>query len=119
MRKNWFNIGILILALLVLVIAVWGPEKLAKYKDGKNLNQVSVEPVENTGEGYRYTLSTNEKMYILAKCLDNQVIPESEMSSLTKVDSQETMYGELTGTYALVVNYQGPSEKEIQKIFGQ
>lgn len=115
MKKNRFNIAIIILAILVLVIAVWGPEKLAQYKDGKNLNQVSVEPVENPSEGYRYTLSTNEKMYILAKCLDNQVIPGSEMSSMTKVDSNEALYGELTGTYAFVVNYQGPSDKEIQE----
>lgn len=115
MKKNRFNMAILLLALFILMLAVWGPERLAQYKDGKTLNQVNIEPVENPSEGYRYTLNNNEKMYILAKCLDNQVIPESEMSSLTKVDTKEVLYEELTGTYAFVVNHQGPSDKEIQE----
>ncbi len=115
MKKNRINIVILVIALCMLVLAIWGPEKLAQYKDRKTLNQVTVETVENPSEGYRYTLSNNEKMYILAKCLDKQVIPESEMSSMTKVDSGEMLYEELTGTYAFVINHQGPSDKEIQE----
>lgn len=113
MKKKIINVMILLVVLLLLGVAIWGPEKLAEYKDRKTLNQVTVETVENPSEGYRYSLSNNEKMYILAKCLDNQVIPESEMSSMTKVESEDVAYEELTGTYAFVVNYRGPSEKEI------
>lgn len=113
MKKIISNIIILLLTILVLVFAIMGPEKLARYKDNKTLNQVTVETVENPSEGYRYSLSNNEKMYILSKCLSNQVLPESEMSSMTKVDSEDVTYEELTGTYAFVVNRRGPSDKEI------
>lgn len=113
MKKKRISFVLLLVAMLLLVVAIWGPEELARYKDRKTLNQVTVETVENPSEGYRYTLSNNEKMYILAKCLDNQVVPESEMSSMTKVESDEVTYEELTGTYAFVVNHRGPSDKEI------
>lgn len=113
MKKRRIDIVLLLVAMLLLLIAIWGPEKLAQYKDKKTLNKVTVETVENPSEGYRYSLSNNEKMYILAKCLDNQLIPESEMSSMTKVESEDMPYEELTGTYAFVVNHRGPSDKEI------
>lgn len=119
MKQKRINITILIAAILLLVFAIWGPERLAGYKDKKTLNHVTVETVENQSEGYRYSLSNNEKMYILAKCLNNQVLPESEMSSMTGVESKDVAYEELTGTYAFVVNHQGPSDKEItgEKIY--
>lgn len=115
MRKNNKKILIPVLvALVILVIAIWGPEKLAAYQDRLTLNHVTAEKVENLSEGYRYSLSNNEKMYILAKCLNNQMVAESEMSALTKVENTENVdYPELTGSYAFVVNRQGPSEQEI------
>lgn len=113
MKKKKINTVILIAAIGLLVCAIWGPEKLAQYKDRKTLNHVSVEAVENASEGYRYSMSNNEKLYILGKCLDNQVIPESELSSMTRTESEAVDYEELTGTYAFVVNHRGPSDKEI------
>lgn len=113
MKRNIINAMLLLGAMLLLVIAIYGPEKLAEYKDSKSRNKIIVETVENPSEGYRYSLSNNEKMYILAKCLDNQVLPESEISSLTKVEADNVSYEELTGTYAFVVNHRGPSDKEI------
>lgn len=119
MNKRKYNIGLVLLALLVFAVAVWGPEKMAQYKDKSTLNQVESEPVKEESAGYRYTMSNNEKLYILAKCLNSQRIPESEYSAMTKVDTVGTEYEELTGTYAFVVNHREPSEKEItnQEIF--
>ncbi len=113
MKKKIGNIVILLLAVVLLFFAIWGPERIAEYKDNRTLNQVTVETVENPSEGYRYSLSNNEKMYILSKCLNNQVLPESEMSSMTKTDAENVNYEELTGTYAFVVNHRGPSDKQI------
>ncbi len=113
MRKILLNIFILCIALLILIAVIWGPEKLAAYKDKAALNQITVETVEEEQEGYRYTMSSNEKLYILSKCLNNQVLPESELSAMTRVDEEGVEYEELTGTYAFVVNHRGPSEKEI------
>lgn len=113
-RRKLINIGILALVAAVLLLAVWGPERLARYRDQATLNQITVEQVEGANEGYRYTLNSNEKLFILSKCLNNQVLPESELNSMTRVESSGTGYGELaTGTYAFVVNRQGPSGKEI------
>ena len=114
MRKSRRNIVImLVAAALVLVFALWGPETIANYRDKSTLNQVTVETVESSGEGYRYTMSSNEKLYILAKCLNSQSQPESERSSQLREDADSVNYEELTGTYAFVVNRQGPSEREI------
>ncbi len=113
MRKIVINIVVLLFALVVLGAAIWGPEYLAKYKDKEVLNAITVEAVEEGSEGYRYTMSSNEKLYILSKCLNNQILPESELSSKTRLENGGVEYEELRGTYAFVVNYQGPSEKEI------
>ena len=112
-RKKLINIGMPALAAVVLVFAIWGPEKLTGYRDKSTLNQITVEQVEGGNEGYRYTLNSNEKLFILAKCLNNQVLPESELNSKTRVESSEVNYGDFTGTYAFVVNRQGPSDREI------
>lgn len=113
MKKRIINIVAFLLTVLFLLFAIWGPEKLAEYKDDRTLNHVTVETVENPSEGYRYSLSNNEKMYILSKCLNNQALPESEISSMTKVESEDVNYEEITGTYAFVVNRQGPSDRQI------
>lgn len=76
----------------VLAAALWGPEFIAGYRDRGVLDQITAEQMENGGEGYRYTLGSNEKLYVLSKCINSQ-------------DQQ--------GAYALVLNRQGPSEKEI------
>ena len=119
MGRRKFNIGLILLASLVFAVAVWGPEMMSRYNDKTSLNRIEVETIEAENEGYRYTMSNNEKLYILAKCLNSQEMPESELNAMTKVETVETDYEELTGSYAFVVNHQGPSEKEItnQEIF--
>lgn len=118
MNKRIYNIGLVLLAALVFAVAVWGPEMMAEYTDKATLNKVEIELLEEENAGYRYTMSNNEKLYILAKCLNSQEVTESELSAMTRVENEET-YEELTGTYAFVVNHRGPSEKEItnQEIF--
>lgn len=114
MRQNkWKNGVMLAVTCLVVVFALWGPEALVNYSDRSALNQVTVEKAEASGEGYRYTLNNNEKLYILAKCLNSQIQPESERSALLRENADSVNYEELTGTYAFVINRQGPSEREI------
>lgn len=118
-RHKKADIIVIISAVLVLLFAVWGPEKIAKYKDRSTLNHIISETAEDTNEGYRYTLNENQKLYILSKCLDGRNVPESELSSMTNMDSQGVDYEEITGTFAFVINRQGPSDMEItsQEIF--
>lgn len=114
-KYNRKIVVLVIVAMILLVIAIWGPEKLATFQDKKTLNHVTAEAVENASEGYRYSLSNNEKMYLLSKCLNNQVIAESKMSAFTKADDTDNVnYSELMGTYAFVVNHRGPSDQQIK-----
>lgn len=110
-RKSVRKIGLLLIPLAVGIVglAVWGPEAMARYRDREILNQIRTQETETGTEGYRYSLSSNEKMYILSQCLNNQIIPESEQSAMTRMDLD---YHELNGTYAFVVNRQNTNETE-------
>lgn len=112
MRNQKKYLLLIVIAVIVLCVSIWGPEWLVRYRDRSTLNQITAEAVEDIGEGYRYSLNSNEKLYILSKCLTNQVLPESEASTMTKV-TEDVDYDSLTGNYAFVVNHQGPSDKEI------
>lgn len=110
--KKYIFVLLIIGTACVVLGAIWGPEQLSKYRDRYTLDKIQSEIVEGNGEGYRYSLNSNEKLYILSKCLTNQVLPESEASALTKVQT-DMDYNNLTGNYAFVVNHQEPSDKEI------
>lgn len=104
-------IVVIMIATLVVLGALWGPERIAGYQDEKSLNQVKEIQTEGPGEGYRYVMSSNEKLYLLAKCLNSQSQPESDRNAA--IYQNNLNYDELAGTYAFVVNKQGPSEQEI------
>ena len=112
-NKKLINIALLLVVVFVVVLSIWGPEILAKYKDKDILNEAHLETVEGAGEGYRYQLNANEKVFILSKCLSSQTLPESEMNAITRTDEAGIDYQDLEGTYAFVVNQKGPSGKEI------
>lgn len=101
------------LAAVIVVCGVWGPEALAQYRDKNILNQVQTQEAETGLEGYRYSLSANEKLYILAKCLSSQVLPESEQNAMVRPDSANTDYQEMMGTYAFVVNRKDSLGQEV------
>ena len=108
-KRNMFVL--IIIAVLVVLGSLWGPEVIAGYQDESFLNQVKEIQTERSGEGYRYIMSSNEKLYLLAKCLNSQSQPESDRNAA--IYQNNLNYEELSGTYAFVVNKQGPSEQEI------
>ena len=114
------KIGLLLLPLAVLTagLAVWGPEALAKYRDNGILNQIQTGEADIGTEGYRYALSSNEKIYILSKCLNNQIQPESDQNAIARADSVNLDYQDLTGTYAMVVNRKDSTGQEIPQSKG-
>ncbi|MBR1853813.1 MAG: hypothetical protein IJ794_11850 [Lachnospiraceae bacterium] len=99
-QGKWKAILFAVASAAVLVVALWGPERLAGYRDRGVLNQVTAEQVDGGEEGYRYTLGSNERLYVLSMCMNSR-------------DQQ--------GAYALVVNRQGPSEREIteEAVYGE
>lgn len=105
----------IVAAALIVALAVWGPETLARYRDKGILNRIQASETEAGTEGYRYSLSGNEKVYILSKCLNSQIQPESEQNALTRT---ETDYRNLTGTYAFVANKKETLEQGISESSG-
>lgn len=114
MWKRKISILLLPLAVLVFVVSIWGPERYAAYSDKNMLNRIEAEAIDQESEAYRYTMSNNEKLFILAKCLNSRELPQSELNAMTAVKAGEE-YDEIAGTYAFVINHQGPSEKELTK----
>ncbi len=102
-------------AAVIVGMAVWGPEELARYRDREILNQIRMQETETEMEGYRYSMSSNEKLYILSKCLYYQSLPESDQNTPTRVygDSQE-----FAGSYALVMNRKGEDRSELSESVG-
>lgn len=98
-----------------MALAVWGPEELAGYRDQGILNQIQAQETEMGTEGYRYSLGSREKVYILSKCLNNQILPESEQSAMTRTNVD---YQELTGTYAFVANRKDSAGQEVPEDTG-
>lgn len=113
MKLKKLSLLLLPLAAVVAGLAVWAPEAIAEYRDNNILNQINAQDAETGTEGYRYSLGSNEKLFILSKCLNNQILPESEQSAMTKEDNVSLDYQELTGTYALVANRKDSSGQEI------
>lgn len=110
--KNFF-LGFAV-AVVFILAALWGPEWIAARRDERLLNSITTEAVEGA-EGYRYRMSSNQKLYLLGRCLSSQTQPESELRSLTRVDNETGTYGEMTGTYAFVEDRQQPGEGQIQE----
>ncbi len=113
MRKSIINAVFLLFVCLIIALSIWGPEALANYQDRSILGKTHEEEVEIVGEGYRYTLGSKERLYILAECLNSQTQPESDMNAMTRNPGSDQEYQELAGTYAFIVNRRGPSGREI------
>ena len=113
MKSKIYYLAVPLLATLAMFISIWGPETLAEYKDQGILDVPHTESVENAGEGYRYQMNSNEKLYLLSCCLSSQTVPETETSAMTNEADAEVAYQEMEGVYAFVVNRRGPSGREI------
>ena len=120
MKKTTLNFLLLLFAVTVMVLAIWGPEAISGYRDNSVLNEIHVKDGEGEGEGYRYSLSRSDKLFILAEALNSQTLPESEPYAGERQEASGEAYGETAGTYAFIVNHRGPSDREIkeEELFG-
>lgn len=113
MKKSMKNGLVLLGVFAVIACSVWGPEALAGYRDRSVFNEIHVQEVEEAGAGYRYTLSSDERIFLLAECLNSQSLPGNEQNALP--GNEEDAAYQNVGSYAFVVNRQGPSGREITK----
>lgn len=115
MKKMMISLLALFLTGLVVWVSVWGPESWAGYADKGLIGVVHEEKTEGGSEGYRYNLSTNEKLYILSKALESQKVQESELSAKTR---NVTTYQELSGSYAFLESHKDSDGKPIDESRG-
>lgn len=108
MKNTAWYLAVFMTVALVIAVSIWGPEAMARYKDKGILDKPHIEQIGEAGEGYRYRMNANEKLYILSQSLGSQVLPGSEQNALT-YDSGSTELG----SYAFVQNYKEPSGDEI------
>jgi len=113
MKKTIQSAALLCAAVLVAALSIWGPEALAQYRDNKVLGEIHTKAVEEAGEGYRYAMSSNEKLYLLSACLSSRTMSEGGQSGWTQAGNQEEDYQVPSGSYAFVVNHRGPTGQEI------
>lgn len=113
MKNKVYYLAVPLLAAAAMFLSIGGPERLAEYKDQGILNSPRTESVETAGEGYRYQMNSNEKLYLLSCCLNSQTVLESETSANARGAAAEAAYQEPEGSYAFVVNRRGPSGREI------
>lgn len=109
-RLKWY-IGLTLTVLFVL-FTVWGPEALARYRDRNILNHPESQLVEQEYEGYRYALSSNEKLSILSRSINSQALPGVGRDDGSG-DGYQMELGEVTGSYAFVVNHRDQTEEEL------
>lgn len=112
MKNTMRKMALILLTGIAVLLSIWGPEALAKYKDKGILNEAHIELMEGAGQGYRYQLNANDKLYILSCSLINQTLPQTEQNALA-TEGIGVAYQDLEGSYAFVVNHRGPSGKEI------
>lgn len=113
MKGRKGSLLLLPLAAVIVLLAVMGPEELAKYRDKDVLDRVNTRETDTGTEGYRYSLSGNEKLYILAKSLNNQIEPGSEQNAMSQMNARSLDYQELTGSYAMVINRKDSEGREV------
>ena len=51
MKKTTLNFLLLLFAVTVMVLAIWGPEAISGYRDKSVLNEIHVKDAEGEGEG--------------------------------------------------------------------
>jgi len=75
----------IIITIFVVIVSIFGPKSLSTYSDRKVLNNVIVEDTDI--EGYKYSLTPKEKLYILSNAIENRVLIQSDFSASTRLRS--------------------------------
>lgn len=108
MKKSLINTGFFFFVLLIVILSVWGPEQISLYKDRSMLGFIHQQEVELAAEGYRYELSSSEKLFIFSKARNSHTLSDGDLNVMLPNFSEEEL-----GSYAFIVNHKGSSEKEI------
>lgn len=98
-----------------MAASIFGPELLTEYQDKSLVGEIHTGLMEAEEEGYQYTLSPGEKLYILSAGLNSYVLPESEQYALGRNAGGDAPARDSVGSYSFVVNRTDRSEALIRK----
>ncbi len=98
MKKRIVNLLFLLFVAGMIAFSVWGPESFSRYHDRKLFGMIYQQQVETTGEGYRYVLTSNEKLYIFSRA---------------KISQDGAEYEQGGTNFAFIINHKGSSAQEI------
>lgn len=83
MKKVMVTLALLSATGGMMALSIAGPELLTKYQDKAMLGEIHTRMAGEEGEGYQYTLSPGEKLYILSASLSSVRVPEREAYART------------------------------------
>lgn len=114
MKTTRNSVILLLLAAAVMGLSIRGPEAAAQYQDRAVLNRIQSKDAGAEKEGYRYTLSSGERLFILSQCLNSRVLPESDRSAWTKEEeTDDLVYENLEGSYAFIRSHNEAEKGQI------
>lgn len=112
-KRNYIYVCAALLMAAVIVLSILGPSIISIYNDTTLLENVIMEPLDNSTVGYRYSLNANERLFILSAALESQNLPQSSYALSAKGLNSNTNLQNPEASYAFVKNYRGPSHNEL------
>ena len=96
-RRLIYIIGGTIVA-LVIIVTILGPELVSRRYDNLLLKNITLEEKNAEVMGYKYVMSADEKLYVLANALNNRLLPQSDY--FAAIRWQDSISNTQTQSYA-------------------
>ena len=82
--KRLIYAAIILIVCVIIAATVLVPELISRKYDRTMLGRITLEEKTNEVAGYKYNLSTDERLYILSNALSNRVLPQSDNFAATR-----------------------------------
>ena len=76
LRLTYVVAGLIVCGIITMTVLM--PAVIARHYDNAMLGAITVEKKDADVAGYKYNLSTDEKLYVLSNALNNRVLPQSD-----------------------------------------
>lgn len=99
-----------ILCIATTVVSIYLPKEISDRSDYGILGKIQTQAGLFFSGGYRYSMTEDEKLYILAKALDNRSFAQSDYAAYVRSESTRR---DSDQTYTYVANVHGAADNEI------
>ena len=80
-RLTYAVAGLIVCGIIAVTVLI--PGAIAHHYDNRMLSGITTEKKDPDIEGYKYYLSTDEKLYLLSNALNNRLLPQSDYFAAT------------------------------------